>query len=356
MKEAKQLSRIADGIQELGDSPSVRNTGNMGARKQKLPLMANIILLFGSSEAKSRRAVQIRRSFPIVAFVGANGGGKSLALVATTLPTIAGVRWQCKNPAHLHTQAGVFSGFRQILSTVKILDPATGELSPYYVPFTDFSQLIEAEHCDILADEINGIASSREHARMDYRVANKLVQLRRCDVVLRWSAPNWARSDKIIREVTQAVVECSGFFPGASVSASGEFSSGGLWAPKRVFRFRTFDTAEFEEWSAGKRDKLDPVSSEWFRGVGSDAFRAYDTLDAVNAVAGMTPEDTCTVCEGRITRHVCKGHTPKKETLQRDFPAHEPAPDHEHDDYAARLPEPVSQFPESVIADLLATE
>lgn len=304
MKDAKHLARIAGSLEAIASTPAVRNTGTPN-RKESMPLMASIILGIGASQARTRRGTACRRSFPIIAYVGPNGGGKTLAMISDTLPTMAGIRWECSNPAHLHTQRGEVAGYRTMLSTVKLLDPRTGLPHPLYVPFTDFAQLLDAEHCDVLMDEVTGIASSREHGRMDARVQNLLVQLRRRDIVLRWSAPNWARSDKIIREVTQAVVECRGYFPARPARTSTD-TAGMLWAPKRVFRFRTFDTADFEEWTSGKRDKLDTVNSQWFRGAGSEAFKAYDTLDAVEMVAGMTPEDTCEVCAGRVTRPLCK--------------------------------------------------
>ena len=312
MKERKELARIAGALENIGNTPAVRNTGVGSARKQRLPIMARIILLFGSSEKRTLRARRARRSFPIVAYVGPNGGGKSLCLVADTLDTLKGIRWECRNPGHKHTAEGIYSGYRKVLSTVKFLKAGTAEPHPLYVPFTDLEQLVDAEHCDVVMDEATAVVSSRESLRMDARIANKLVQLRRCDTVLRISTPNWARIDKLVREVIQAVVECRGYFPGQAVAASGEFSSGGLWAPKRVFSFRMFDTAEFEEWTAGKREKAEPVKSEWFFGPGSDAFAAYDTLDGITVPAGMTPEDTCTLCEGKITRHICRGHKPPK--------------------------------------------
>lgn len=313
MKNTKQLERIAGSLDAIAAGPSTRNTAHDRIRRRgksdadKLPLMGRLILALGSSDKRTMRAIGCRRSFPIVAYVGPNGGGKSLAMILDTLPTRRGIRWECANPDHLHTARGVTSGWRMILSTVPILD-VNGQPHPLYVPFLDFSQFVELEHADALMDEVTGVASSRESQRMDARVANKLVQLRRADVVLRWTAPNWSRADKIMREVTQMVVECRGYFPGRSVAGSA--GSAGLWAPKRVFRFRAFDSIEFEEWSASKRENLEVVSSHWFKGIGSDAFAAYDTLGGVSMVASMTPEDICTVCEGRITRHVCKGHRP----------------------------------------------
>jgi len=194
---------------------------------------------------------------------------------------------------------------RTVLSTVRLIGPDGGD-HPCYVPFTDFRQLLELEHADVLMDEIVGIANSRERS-LPGPVQNTLVQLRRRDLTLSWSAPSWARSDKIIREVTQLVTECRGYFPGrapAPVDGSGVR----LWAPKRVFRFRSYDTIDFEEFTAGKRDKLEPVTGQWFKGPGSDAFGAYDTLDSVSMVSGGDP-DRCEHCDRKIRAEYCRGHT-----------------------------------------------
>lgn len=305
MQTRRELARIAAATESLAATPSVRNTAHVATRREKIPMLGRLVLALGSSPKKEARAIALRRSFPIAAFVGPNGGGKTLCLIASSRPTRRGIRWSCDNPSHVHTQRGETEGWRRMLSTVPILDGA-GNLHPLYDAFTDFQQLIDAEHCDVYMDEVVAVASSRESQRMDARVLNKLVQLRKADVLLFWSAPNWARADKVMREVTQIVVECRGFFP-APVDWNAD-ESARLWAPKRVFKFSTFDATEFEEWSSAKRDKVDPLNVQWFKGPGSEAFGAYDTLGAVSVVASITPEDTCTVCEGRIVRHTCKGH------------------------------------------------
>jgi hypothetical protein len=198
---------------------------------------------------------------------------------------------------------------RQVLSTVALLDPATGLPHENYVPFVDWDQLLEARDCDILMDEMVGIAGARESQRLDVRVQNILVQLRRRNIVLRWSAPNWARADKIVREVTQSVTECRGFYGDRSVlRLDGQADAVQLWAPKRLFSWKTYDTIDFEEWSAGKREKLDPMVTEWFYGPGSDVFRSYNTLDAVSMVSGITDDGTCNICEKRKRAEYCKGH------------------------------------------------
>lgn len=304
MTSRKELSRIASAIEATTNGPSPRNTAHDSPADQKVPLLGQIILFFGTTANTEFKAVRLRRSFPIVAFVGPNGGGKTLALIVSSGPTRDGIRWECDNPSHAHTAAGVTSGWRRMLSTVPILDGA-GNLHPLYDAFEDFQQLVDVEHSDVYMDEVTSVASSRESQRMDPRVLNKLVQLRKADVVLFWTAPNWARADKVMREVTQVVVECRGYFPVREEPAA---AASTVWRSKRVFKFSTFDAMEFEEWSAAKRDAVKPMNVQWFKGVGSDAFNAYDTLGSVSIVASITPEDTCTVCDGRITRHICKGH------------------------------------------------
>ena len=302
MSTRKELARIAGAIEAASAAPSTRNTAHEDPRV-RMPWWAGLALWWSGGPSRARLFQRSLAPYGILAFVGPNGGGKTLAMIALTTPTREGIRWECSNPDHAHTAAGVTSGWRRMLSTVPILG-AGGIPHELYDPFSDFQQLVDVEHSDVYMDEVTSVASSRESQRMDARVLNKLMQLRKADVRLFWTAPNWARADKVMREVTQVVIECRGYAP----DRSGE-GDGVLWRPRRLFKWRAFDSVEFEEWSAAKRDNLDPLSVFWFKGPGSAAFDAYDTLGAVSVVASITPEDTCTVCEGRIVRHVCKGHT-----------------------------------------------
>lgn len=219
-----------------------------------------------------------RRLTSIHAYVGANGSGKSLAMVHDTLPSL---------------DAG-----RTVLSTVRLLDASTGLEHPSYVRLTDWSQLLDAEHADVLFDEVVGIAGSREHAGLPVQVANLLVQLRRRDLVLRWTAPNWSRADKIIREVTQAVTLCRGMW--------GDRSADDRWAPKRLFRFKTFDTVDFEEWSLDKSVRLSSAGRGWLVGPRSRAFASYDSLGQVERVGEVLDSGRCAHCGGRRAIPQCK--------------------------------------------------
>jgi hypothetical protein len=260
-----------------------------------------------------------RRSFPIHAYIGANGGGKSLAAVYDTLPTLA---------------AG-----RPVVSTVRLLDPATGEPHPLWVPLKDYRTLLEVEFCDVILDEVTGVASSRESSGMPAVVANHLVQLRRRDIALRWTAPNWKRADTIIRECSQGVTLCMGFVPeritpdptvhdgphdvrpnadqvghaAADYSAfwcavEGEHTHADdrLWSSKRLFYWRTYDAAAFDEWTAYRKEKVRPVARQLHWRPGHIASAAYDTFDAVLSLGAVTESGLCMECDGHRQKKPCQ--------------------------------------------------
>lgn len=235
-----------------------------------------------------------RRAFGIAAYIGANGGGKSLAAVYDTLPTLA---------------AG-----RPVVSTVRILDPSTLEPHPLWVPLSDYRTLLDVERADVILDEVTGVASSRESAGMPAAIANHLVQLRRRDVVLRWTAPSWKRADVIIRECSQSVTLCRGFMPETVADEEGTRQ----WSSRRLFYWRTYDAAAFDEWTTHKKDRARPVARQWHWRPGGIAERAYDTFDAVLSLGAVTESGACIDCGGKRTHPACSCHeyVAKKETAR----------------------------------------
>ena len=252
------------------------------------------LLVIKSLRNPAKRAQ--RRAWPIHAYVGPNGGGKSAAAVWDTLPSL---------------ELG-----RPVLATVRVLDWANPHLCdgcdvigcelghwaahPLWQSFTEWKQLLEAEHCDVIMDEVTGIASSRESQGMPAAVANFLVQLRRRDVVLRWTCPAWARADKVIRECTQAVTYCRGSLPVRSTDDSDR-----VWRSRRLFRWQTFDATVFEDFTAGKREKIDPELKDLHWGPGSPVFSAYDTFDAVSVIGTVSDSGRCAHCGGRRSAPAC---------------------------------------------------
>lgn len=245
-------------------------------------------------------ARSMRRGWPIHGYIGPNGGGKSTAAVWDTLPSL---------------DAG-----RPVLSTVRLLDyrnprpcdDPTCESDnhtvhmaahPGWIPWTSWKQLLEVEHCDVIADEVTGVASSRDSQSMPSVVANALVQLRRRDVVLRWTAPSWARADLIIRECSQAATLCTGYFP-VSVKGQGD-DVDRMWRHRRLFRWLTYDASLLDDLTTGKRDALSPWCRDVHWGPGSPAFDAFDTFDAVSTIGHVTDSGRCMTCGGRRTAPAC---------------------------------------------------
>jgi hypothetical protein len=231
----------------------------------------------------THRAQTRRRGAAIHAYNGPNGGGKSLCAVYDTLPSL---------------DAG-----RPVLSTVQLLVPSTlatlgGDRShPLCELYTDHRQLLTATGCDVLLDEVTGVASSRESAGLPVQVANRLVQLRRDDVVVRWTAPNYARADLIIREVTQAVTYCTGHLA--------RRVDGRLWSQRRLFLWRTYDAREYDAFTANQRERIRPIARQWFWRPGAACEDAYDTLAQVSMVGVANQAGLCIVCGGKRTHPRC---------------------------------------------------
>lgn len=252
--------------------------------------------------------VWLRRSLPIGAYVGANGGGKTLAMVHDTLPTLAGIRWECANPTHKHTEAGVTSGVRTVLSTVELRKAATGKLHPLYRPLTGWRQLVVAEHCDVLLDEVTGAASSRSYQALPPQLLQLFLQLRKADVIMRYSTPNWARTDVVLREVTQAVTVCKGF-----MWEKGDREL--LWPAKRLFRWATYDAIEWEALSMEKVAKTKPLLVVWYWRPGRTAMLSYNTRDSVSTLDHVSDSGLCLTCGGKRSQAKCSCETEPRSVI-----------------------------------------
>ena len=225
-----------------------------------------------------------RRGFTIHAYIGANGHGKSLAMMHDTKLSI--------------------DGGRPILSTVRVLDPSTGEAYANYRPLRRWDDLLEFERGDVLFDEVLGIAAANSgtEGRLPMEVQLLLNQLRRRDILLRWTAPSWSRANIVLREVTQAVTVCRGYFP--KFESRGDESR--QWGSNRLFRWTTYDAMEFTVWTDNKEANLKGKVNAWLWRPGSWAEASYDTFDSVDNVD--SGQGYCFSCGGirpKIVRPAC---------------------------------------------------
>jgi hypothetical protein len=284
------------------------------------------------------------RGLPIHGFVGPNGAGKSLLAALQTLPTLRGISWACDNPDHLHTRKGITHGTRRVLSTMPFITPS-GAPHPLYVPLTDYSQIIFAEHVDLILDEVGGAVASSTGDDIPIGVKASLQELRRREVVCRWTAPSWARASKVLREVSQGVTLSMGYLPvphNDSVPFDGphdiermavdgetleyerctiegvhDHPSGRLWGARRLMYARTFDANTFDEWTTAKREKVRPIVRHLFWRPGSAAERSYDTFGYVEKLNQVTDAGTCDHCNGYRARKKCTCESPAEKRGSR---------------------------------------
>lgn len=295
--------------------------------------------MFHQDKDKARGRMK-RRAYPIAAYIGPNGSGKSRLATYDTLlsldygrPALSTVRLlDFRNPGPC--PGGVYCDdpdnhqlkrFRWDLVEQSdgppLLTPTlyeTGEVHrkrhPLYVPWRSYRQLLEWRDGDVFADEITGFASSREIKNMPPQVANYLVQLRRRNVVLRWTTPSWGRADTIIREVTQAVTLCVGMYPKRRPQVAGEAPR--LWRDNRVFLCRTYDPHEFDEVEARRLESAKP--HVWAMYVGRKRLTelAYSTDDGVTALGWANEAGVCISCGGERRRSKCD--CPKDKHTEHD--------------------------------------
>lgn len=284
-----------------------------------------------------RSAVRRRRGYPIQGYVGPNGAGKSLLVALDTLPTLQGLMWSCDNPDHLHTRRGETHGVRRVLSTMRFTTPS-GADHPLWVPLDDFSQIIDCEHVDLILDEVGGAVASSTADDIPMGVKAALQEMRRREVVCRWTAPSWARASKVLRECSQGVTLSLGFasvphrggvpFDGphdfTALSLDGEtlevdecdiagehsHDAGRLWGARRLMYARTFDATVFDEWTTAKREKVRPAVRQLFWRPGSAAESAYDTHAYVEKLGQVTDTGRCDHCGGTRRRKPCSCVSP----------------------------------------------
>lgn len=206
------------------------------------------------------------RMAPIAAFVGANGSGKTLSAIA----------W-----AHAGQVYGAKVGVpRRVLTNVP------GTRFEFFRTLADLSG-DGLHNTDVVFDEAGVLFSSRSQSR-DEEFLAVVQQLRKANARLFWTAPAYARADKVLREVTQVVVKCRGI---GSARRKGD-----VWPQPRLVVNAAFDANDFDTLGQRISENAKRRGVKVWR-VGREG-RLFDTLgrvgvgasgDAQAAPASATP-------------------------------------------------------------------
>lgn len=268
-------------------------------------------------------ATRLRRSVPIRAFVGANGSGKTLLAVADLVPSLDAGRPVLSAVRLLDGRAAQGDPCRNILCDVD--DHGTPEhwpSHPGWIPLRHLTQLLDLHSADVLLDEVSAIVSSRESSSLPFQVATLLQQLRKRDLTLTWTAPAWARADKILREVTQLATVCKGYgdrkYPDR------------LWRGRRLIHAVSYHAADLDDFELSKVNNPHAAqrprrqASQWARVLKLDGRNWYATFEEVPSLGFAAQSGTCVTCGGRRTapRCECPDHAPQKRSPMRRVAAH----------------------------------
>lgn len=170
--------------------------------------------------------------------------------------------------------------------------------------------------CMLLLDEITSVLPSRDFANVPPQLQRMTQQLRKPQVSpVVWTAPSYARADKLLREVCTHIVEASVILPGLTSKRASIFA----WPQHRFFMYRVYDAADYEAAFGDAPDLaalLDPEPPRpkrrrylLGRAARARAFAAYDTREGV----ALLDHIECSDCGGKFSRKSCKcGETKSK--------------------------------------------
>ena len=191
---------------------------------------------------------------------------------------------------------------------------------PLWTPLRSWDQLLDWSDGAVALDEVQGVASAREHLGLPYQAANYLRKLRHYDVPLLWTAPDWMAADAVIRRVTRAVTVCRGRlgqdhykrcrFCGRVHRRADEtcdrHSARRLWRDNRLFAWTTYDAMNFDEWTQGKRKQEKPICRQVYWRPGQQVEKSYDTYAEVLSLGAADQAGVCIACGGVKKRKPCR--------------------------------------------------
>jgi hypothetical protein len=283
----------------------------------------------------SSRKVAKRRSAEIHAYVGANGSFKSFCAVRDTIPSFRYGRRVYSTLAFLNPdrEARCAEEATEAWLEVGALgDPHARRHRPLALPHPlwrpvqSWKDLMEVEELsDLLLDEVAGIVNSRAHQSLPPAVMNRIHQMRRQDVLVRWTTPAYQRADVSLREVTKAVTYCVGQFPtrpspcALDCEQDHKHVEARLWGRNRLAVWRTYDALDFDEFTSADVARSRQAASKsgaqkamrrlvlefHYRRPGDLVTRYYETMFPVLTITDVTEAGTCLDCGGHRRRPAC---------------------------------------------------
>lgn len=222
---------------------------------------------------------------PIFGFVGPNGSGKTLCAVER------------------HVRPALDQG-RTVVATCWIDGGYALE------SVRQLSALPYGSVC--LLDEIASCFPSRQSQAMPPEVGRILNQLRKRDITVLWTGPNWDRADKILREVTDRVTVASSFWDERSAKER-RAPGASAWPSNRLFRWKEYQVTHGDAFRVGDTTvekgarQIKPVKSSWYKRPkdGSGAQSLYRTLDEVLLLDHLDETGACFWCGGLRRREKC---------------------------------------------------
>jgi hypothetical protein len=232
----------------------------------------------------------------ITAYVGPNGSGKTLAAIVDAV-----------KPAILRD--------RTVISNARVSPEVWGAPPDLYVPLESWRQIVNAERSLILLDEITSVLPSRSFASVPPELQRVLNQLRKRDVEVVWTAPNWARSDLLLREVTQLVTVCRGYGrqrykrgpDGWVRNEDGKrVRTNSRWPNRKLFRWSTYDAMEYDDYQDRRQNVIKTKWERWYyRSHGKRDPWAYETLEPVGLLDHLDDLGSCLQCGRQRKRSYC---------------------------------------------------
>jgi hypothetical protein len=272
----------------------------------------------------------------IEAYVGPNGSGKTLAAVERrVLPAWRRERMVVGNlslyPSAVGYDDALFRPLRSWREIPRLGVHVDQDGQPIVDDLGQPWSITKNEGCVLFLDEITSCLPSRAAMSLPVELQRILNQLRKHDVQLVWTAPDWRRCDTILREVTQAVTLCRGWFPDrwVRVDERRRFPRRATddngrpipvedgWLPNRVFLWSTYDAQEFESFNTNTGRRLDAVARRRYWRSKHVAQNAYSSAQPVNLLDHLDEGGKCLNCGGSRPRRKCECGTAPHGERQR---------------------------------------